>query len=64
MATAPIGIRGTGAYIDVDPQSVYFCLCYGEALVEGANMAPKSVKTTHHEQPPFMKGGQYPANKY
>ena len=50
-AHATIGIRGTGAYIEVDPGSVYFCLCYGEALVQGAGMAPKAVKTTHHEQP-------------
>jgi hypothetical protein len=51
-ANASIGIRGTGAYIEVDPGSVYFCLCYGEALVEGAGLEqPKLVKTTHHEQP-------------
>ena len=97
---ATIGIRGTGAYLEVEPKSVYFCLCYGEALVAGAGMEDKLVKTTHHEQPlilnesggimraepgpfrnhsdaelvlleslvgrepPFMKDGQYPANKY
>jgi len=48
---ASIGIRGTGAYLEVLPAEVYFCLCYGEAQVDGANMAPKIVKTTHHEQP-------------
>jgi len=99
-ASATIGIRGTGAYIEVDPDSVYFCLCYGEALVDGPKMQTKTVKTTHHEQPlllterggilaaepgpfrnhtddelimleslvgrepPFMKDGKYPANKY
>lgn len=99
-ASATIGIRGTGAYLEVDAESVYFCLCYGEALVEGPRMSAKEVKTTHHEQPlilrvdggimkaepgpfrnhkddelvlleslvgrepPFMKDGQYPANKY
>ena len=100
-ASASIGIRGTGAYIEVNPDSVYFCLCYGEALVEGPGMATaKLVKTTHHEQPlllrddggimrvepgpflnhsdaelimlealvgrepPFMKGGTYPAKQY
>ena len=99
-ANASIGIRGTGAYIEVETSSVYFCLCYGEALIEGPGMADKLVKTTHHEQPlilrddggilraepgpfqnhsdaelvlleslvgrepPFMKGGTYPANKY
>ena len=56
-ATATIGIRGTGAYIEVDPGSVYFCLCYGEALVQGAGMEPKLVKTTHHEQPLLLREG-------
>ncbi len=50
-ANATIGIRGTGAYIEVDPKDVYFCLCYGEAVVQGPNMPDKVVKTTHHEQP-------------
>ena len=50
-ATASIGIRGTGAYLEVEKDSVYFCLCYGEAVIDGPNMAPKTVKTTHHEQP-------------
>jgi hypothetical protein len=99
-ATATVGIRGTGAYFEVEPGSVYFCLCYGEAVIDGPNMAPKTVKTTHHEsplilttttpamdaqpgpfrnhsddelimleslvgrEPPFMKGGQYPAKRY
>ena len=99
-ATASIGIRGTGAYIEINPESVYFCLCYGEAAVDGPGMSTREVKTTHHEsplllsttgstmkvepgpfqnhsdaelimleslvgrEPPFMKGGKYPANKY
>ena len=48
---AAIGIRGTGAYLEVSPGEVYFCLCYGEAQLEGAEMAPRIVKTTHHEEP-------------
>ncbi len=99
-AVATIGIRGTGAYLEVEPGGVYFCLCYGEALVEGPKMEAKTVKTTHHEtplmlsenggimraelagfkghtddelvmletlvgrEPPFVKSGAYPANKY
>ena len=100
-ANASIGIRGTGAYIEVNPDGVYFCLCYGEALVDGPGMAgAKLVQTKHHEQPlvlrdeggimrvepgpfqnhsdaelilleslcgrepPFMKGGIYPAKQY
>ena len=55
-ASASIGIRGTGAYIEVDPDVVYFCLCYGEALVEGPGMADaKRVHTKHHEQPLLLR---------
>lgn len=55
-ANASIGIRGTGAYIEVNPDSVYFCLCYGEALVEGPGMdGAKLVKTKHHEEPLLLR---------
>jgi len=101
-ATASIGIRGTGAYLEMQPGgAVYFCLCYGEAVIDGPGMASgRVVKTSHHEEPlmlredgsamkiepgpfmnhtdaelvmlealvgrepPFTKGGTYPANKY
>ena len=50
---ATIGIRGTGAYIEaVDPKEVYFCLCYGGAVVEGIGLtSPRGIRTTHHEEP-------------
>jgi hypothetical protein len=56
-ATASIGIRGTGAYIEVNADnSVYFCLCYGEALVDGPGMSgPRLVQTKHHEQPLLLR---------
>ncbi|MBC8023803.1 MAG: hypothetical protein H7Y14_11825 [Burkholderiales bacterium] len=54
-ATASIGIRGTGAYIELNPDSVYFCLCYGEARVDGPGMASREVKTTHHESPLLLR---------
>lgn len=49
--SATIGIRGTGAYLEVDPKDVYFCLCYGTAAIDGPGMSTKMVETTHHEQP-------------
>jgi hypothetical protein len=99
-SSATIGIRGTGAYIEALPDEVYFCLCYGEALLEVPGLPARIVKTTHHEEPllvsgiqaraeiakgpfrdhkdeelvmlealcgrepPFMKDGAYPLNKY
>src|SRR5882672_3013000 len=32
-ATATIGIRGTGAYMETEPWRTYFCLCYGTVEV-------------------------------
>lgn len=100
-ANANIGIRGTGAYVEMQAAGVYFCLCYGEAAIDGPGMSSAEViKTTHHEhpllltedggsmritpgpfmnhtdaelvmleslvgrEPPFMKNGTYPSNKY
>jgi hypothetical protein len=56
---ATIGIRGTGCYLEVSPEDVYFCLCYGEAQVDGPRMQSKEVRTTHHEQPLLLteRGG-------
>lgn len=54
-ASASIGIRGTGAYLEVLPFEVYFCLCYGEAVVAGPGMTDKVVRTTHHEEPLLLR---------
>jgi hypothetical protein len=56
-STATIGIRGTGAYIEAEPQRTYFCLCYGTAEV-AATMggARESYSTRHHESPRYIYG--------
>jgi hypothetical protein len=56
-ATASIGIRGTGAYLEAEPARTYFCLCYGTADV-AATMggARESVNTSHHESPRYIYG--------
>jgi hypothetical protein len=56
--TATIGIRGTGAYIEVSAERNYFCLCYGEAeIVPTADAgAAEVVKTVHHDAPRFIHG--------
>ena len=59
-ANATIGIRGTGCYIEVQDTRTYFCLCYGEAAIDGVGMAQsKIIKTTHHESPVWLddRGG-------
>ena len=56
-ATASIGIRGTGAYMEAETARTYFCLCYGTADV-AATMggARESYSTRHHESPRYIYG--------
>jgi ribosomal 50S subunit-recycling heat shock protein len=52
---ATIGIRGTGCYLEIHPKRTYFCLCYGEASIEGGGMdKARIVSTQHHEQPVWL----------
>lgn len=56
-ATASIGIRGTGAYIEAEPTRTYFCLCYGTAEVSATmGGARESYTTHHHESPRYIYG--------
>lgn len=51
--TSTVGIRGTGVYLEVAPDEVYFCLCYGKADVKplAAPQEVFSLQTYHHEKP-------------
>ncbi len=51
--TATIGIRGTGAYIEIHPDRTYACICYGSAEIR-AKSDPgirETIATKHHDQP-------------
>ncbi len=59
-ATATIGIRGTGYYIESDPEKTYFCTCYGLTEVE-AKEDPASrdtVASKHHDKPLYILNGE------
>jgi hypothetical protein len=55
-ATATIGIRGTGVYLEAEPARTYVCTCYGEAVLEpvDAPASRETVRTRHHEQPRYI----------
>jgi len=56
-ATATIGIRGTGAYIEAESERTYFCLCYGTAeVVAATGGARETYSTRHHESPRYIYG--------
>jgi len=56
-ATASIGIRGTGAYMEAEPWRTYFCLCYGTAEVTAPRSeARETYSTQHHDAPRYIYG--------
>ena len=57
--TATIGIRGTGIYIEAEPERTYVCTCYGVADLQarGRPEVRETVSTQHHEQPRYIYGG-------
>jgi len=60
VPNATVGIRGTGCYLEVQEGRTYFCLCYGQASVDGIGLTePKLIKTVHHESPVWLddRGG-------
>lgn len=55
-ATAAIGIRGTGIYIEVEMKRTYACTCYGEAELVPVDEPTEAevVRTKHHDQPRYI----------
>lgn len=54
--TATIGIRGTGFYLESDPDLTYFCTCYGSTEVTAANdpSSRDTVQSSHHDKPLYI----------
>jgi len=55
-ATATIGIRGTGVYMEAEPDLTYFCTCYGEVGLYSSKDPNDSelVTATHHDAPKYI----------
>jgi len=57
--SATIGIRGTGIYVEAEPERTYVCTCYGVADLEPRDRPDlrETVTTRHHEQPRYIRSG-------
>ena len=55
-STATIGIRGTGVYIEVEPELTYLCTCYGQVALSANDDANDSelITTTRHDKPRYI----------
>lgn len=53
---ATIGIRGTGLYLEAEPERSYLCLCYGRAQVTplGAPDQAFEAISSHHDMPKYI----------
>jgi hypothetical protein len=54
--SATIGIRGTGVYMESDPERTYFCTCYGISDTTAIDdpESQKTVVATHHDNPLYI----------
>jgi hypothetical protein len=57
---ASIGIRGTGVYMESDPEQTYFCTCYGTADIVAANdpTSRETVVSRQHDRPLYILAGE------
>jgi hypothetical protein len=54
--TATIGIRGTGVYMEADPEKTYLCTCYGETeIISNVDQNVRErIAATHHDAPKYI----------
>ena len=59
---ASIGIRGTGVYMESDPEQTYFCTCYGTADIVAASdpTSRETVVSRQHDRPLYILAGEQP----
>lgn len=53
---ASIGIRGTGVYLESEPDQTYFCTCYGVADVSALDdpTSKETIAASHHDRPLYI----------
>lgn len=54
--TATIGIRGTGVYVEADPEESYVCTCYGTTVISAVNdqTSVETITSQHHDAPRYI----------
>jgi hypothetical protein len=57
---ASIGIRGTGIYMESDPEQTYFCTCYGTTDIASISdpTSRETVVSQHHDRPLYILSGE------
>ena len=57
---ATIGIRGTGVYMESDPEQTYFCTCSGLAEISATDdpASQETVAAAQHDTPLYIVSGE------
>ena len=53
---ATIGVRGTGVYVESEPDRIYVCTCYGVTEIASTTdpESTETIKTKHHDTPRYI----------
>lgn len=54
--TATIGIRGTGLYLEAEPDRTYVCTCYGDVNIAASDdpAISERIVSVHHDAPRYV----------
>ena len=54
--TATVGVRGTGLYVESEPDMAYVCTCYGETNISAADdpNISETIVSRHHDAPRYV----------
>lgn len=54
--TVVIGVRGTGVYLETNPQETYLCTCYGIVDLTAASdqTSRETIESKHHDKPRYI----------
>jgi hypothetical protein len=57
--TVVIGVRGTGVYLEANPEETYLCTCYGIVDLTAASdqTSRETIAATHHDKPRYIAAG-------
>jgi hypothetical protein len=60
--TTVVGIRGTGIYLESDPEETYLCTCYGITDISALNdrSSRETVSAKHHDRPLYIAAKAQP----
>lgn len=62
---ASVGIRGTGLYVETEPDRTYTCTCYGstELVAIGDPSSRETITSEHHDAPRYILASGPPGTR-